>query len=191
MRKQYKIFRQDYLKYGKSVKKIQTIWENYKKPSMFEDKDNSKLRSIIQKETFTTDWMEICRSLDKEYKLSELKIFAHDMGISTEDKNKRQLCAELSESFETLSKNNRHCHNESLLGDDYDGLEDTEIIEYIDKQTGNNFCFTLEELNMISDKYKKLNPYTTKPIPKEVWDEYEYKVKIKEPVHKLKLRGIR
>jgi len=124
------------------------------------------IRRLRQKENWATEWQEMCRHLGKDYKLDELKQIASSLHLISEDikiKSKREVCALLAKDYDAHQKRSlpqikkRNCHNpETLFGDDYDTIQDIELIEF--EENGKKYCFTLEELDGI--KTNKKNPYT-------------------------------
>ena len=159
----------------------------------------------------STDWQGICRHLSKAYGFEQLKEFASSIEIDVEGKSKRELCAELTYSFEALlrgesrypeeareqRRQERQCNNDSTLKEEdvYD-LRDHEIL--IDED-GN--CFSVAELEELIRSNEDLdvpvvNPYTRKPLSQikvkgtniPFLEEFERRLQFVQPnIHEMKI----
>jgi len=112
----------------------------------------------------STEWMDICRSLNKEYRLAELREMAHKaLKINTSRFNKRQLCMLLSVQFAKLKeppkKHRSGCKNESIS--ELESFDEYGSNTYIKDQYG--YCFfPLEILRLIGENNP--HPYNRQPL---------------------------
>jgi Leucine-rich repeat (LRR) protein len=161
----------------------------------------------------TTEWMEICKYLDNNYRINELREIARNLTIPTTIaskgseirlKSKRELCADLARSYQSFMEptektmiKDRKCSNEPLIGDydSYDFYDDDEIVEFREGNT--KFCLSIEELsNIYGGSWPYLNPYNRQHLSDEVYQEYNRKkalpkkVAVIPEVHKTQQRGV-
>jgi len=172
------------------------------------------IRRLRKKENWATEWQEMCRHLNKDYKLDELKEIASSLHLNVNNKSKREVCALLAIDFDSFQKKEgskhidvvkeRGCTNPSSFidGVEYDTIQDIELIEF--EENGKKYCFTLEELDGLKKgsqdpknpkRWRKpLNPYTNVKLQHHIWSELKKKQKAikkkgdnKHKIHTLNL----
>ena len=125
-----------------------------------------------------TEWQAICAVINETFKIAELRAIARQVGIDPQGLSKRALCAALAESYEkgaaVVAK--RECANDSILGYEYDTMQDDDLVTY--EEDGKKYCFAIDEIEKLEKNPatgKIDNPYTRQPIPEEVLVEAERK----------------
>ena len=105
--------------------------------------------------------MKLCRELGTLVK-SELLELATEIRISTSNKTKNQICAELAQRYtyylqDIKSSDHPNCINNSIAGDDYNKLKVNQVV-YDSK----NDCYSLDDLKSILEF--GMNPFTRAPL---------------------------
>lgn len=109
----------------------------------------------------TTEWMEVCRVLDENYRLGELKIIASRvLQQPTSRLRKRELCERLARHYSGLKRyrHNSGCRNPTIGLDDFDDYHPSLYV----KDEG-RFCFLHEELRDLL-RNRTPHPYTRQPL---------------------------
>ena len=138
---------------------------------------------------YHVEWENICRNLNKDYKITELKKIAEIQNINTNKKTKRELCAELSKKASKLIINIDKCHNKDIKSK----IQKELIFSF--KDENKTYCFNILNLIYMIDKQDKRNPYTNNKLPvKKIKEQYKKLEKIlllDNIIDKIKLSPIK
>jgi hypothetical protein len=118
-------------------------------------------RINIPSTNLVTHWQEICAILGDKY-LPRLREIAQSIGINTNNLTKRQICYELSVSFDqyrTRTRTKSSCKNEVSFVTQ-DSIEDLSPNQYYQDDSG--YCYTKEDLEYLQKN--PINPFTRVPI---------------------------
>lgn len=117
-----------------------------------------------------TEWQAICQkgTLDDLVKF----VKRYDIGITTEGKTKKELCADLSKHMDRVTNANssefKKCKNEQTLFS-YEDLDTYYPDIYLLKTGSIYYCFTSLELKDVYDRGS--NPYTNEKLTEEQLDD--------------------
>ena len=130
---------------------------------------------ILLLKTDIFKWDEICSSLQKDYKITELREYAKLMDIDS-TQNKRQICVSLAKKWDNISISD--CSNtESILGDPIDKILKWRLFKFEDAKK--IYCFDLIELYEYIQKGGDTNPFTRNKLPIDIIEkQYEFLQKI-------------
>ena len=140
-----------------------------------------------------TEWMNICRDLDQNYRLDDLKDFARTanitLSIDGKPKTKRQLCVDLARQYTRLQQRTRHksdCENDSdLTGDDFDSLDPHEYV-----RMPGGYCLSLADIAGLAPEF--IDPFKRGKLPETVikyYKENKHLIRDASGVHELKPVG--
>lgn len=125
---------------------------------------SKKLR--LPQSEMSTEWMDICRNLDRNYKLKELRDIAENvLDISVSTLSKREICRLLAYQFTSLKFPGQHisgCKNDESLTT-LEVFNELPKSEYVKDEFG--YCFTYGELNQYL-KHNIPHPFTNIPLDK-------------------------